>query len=479
MFSNMSGRRKLSSEISVALRVLGYNKVMMEWRRDFYDRRSKIFNPFLNNPPRNIGSAKMDIQLTGGKQDGSSISGNSNDEDMMVIIDRCVCVDDTGCVYSRQEYKEHVHFQIQEVQDSPGYVYLKKCPLTKLDLDNSTMDRLVFSSCNKNGYLSSQNLNKITYEVIKTSEEQLKMLIIIILFLLPYVENIVSAKSIVDLWIETENEEHPNIIIKYTGFGTNSIDVLYAVKCDTKGCLDAWANRKRQHDWPSSSVIEEVLKMPVHIVPKGCKGSKTRAIEFRLSYVFSEMALMRSLNETQSKLYSLLKLLVKSTVGITERFQDILTSYCLKNVVFWIFEENSTNMFEDGSLLELLELCLEFIRDSIKKEQLSMYLMPERNLLEGKLHEGNKEDLIALITDQLSRLETIVFDTFPSIRKIVEDYVRVDQANPSCAELCFCIHMRERWLVTERMKALKQFENYFHLVMVALYINLNEKLRRC
>ena len=138
----------------------------------------------------------------------------------------------------------------------------------------------------------------------------------------------------------------------------------------------------------------------------------------------SEIALMESLNDTQSKLYRLLKLLVKSTVD--KRFPDILTSYCLKNVVFWIWEENPQQMFDNGSLLELLEICLQFIRNSIKNEQLSMYFMPERNLLEGKIHDGNKKELLALITDHISKLETVVFDTFPSIRKIIEDVIRKD-----------------------------------------------------
>ena len=106
----------------------------------------------------------------------------------------------------------------------------------------------------------------------------------------------------------------------------------------TRTVLDSepWAKRKRLHNWPSITVIDEVLKMPEHIVPKGCKGSETRAIEFRLSYVFSEIALIQSLNDTQRKLYSLLKLLVKSTVD--KRFPDILISYCLKDVIFCICE---------------------------------------------------------------------------------------------------------------------------------------------
>ena len=51
-------------------------------------------------------------------------------------------------------------------------------------------------------------------------------------------------------------------------------------------------------------------------------------------------------------------------------------------------------MFENGSFFELLEVCLQFIRDSVKVEQLSMYLMPERNLLENKIRDRNKKELL-------------------------------------------------------------------------------------
>ena len=56
----------------------------------------------------------------------------------------------------------------------------------------------------------------------------------------------------------------------------NSIDVLYgAFNCiQTKGCVEAWAKRQRRHDWPSSAVIDKVLKMPVHIVQKVVKVAK-------------------------------------------------------------------------------------------------------------------------------------------------------------------------------------------------------------
>ena len=184
---------------------------------------------------------------------------------------------------------------------------------------------------------------------------------------------------------------------------------------------------------------------------------------------------MQSLNDTQSKLYSLLKLLVKSTVD--KRFPDILTSYCLKNVVFWICEGNPQQMFDNGFLLELLELCLQFIKDSIKDERLSMYIMPERNHLEGKINDRNKMELLALITDHISKLETVVFDTFPSIKSITEDVIRKDPVH--CIAFGVLLHKGEMWLVGDRMKTLKDHAVFFELFMSIFYTNLHDKSKRC
>ena len=250
-----------------------------------------------------------------------------------------------------------MYFQIEEIEDNPGYIYFKKCSLTKLDLINSAYDRLVNTLYNENGYLSGQKLNKILYETVKACEKETKRYVD--LLLLPV--GLQSLKKACDYpWFETENDEYPNIIIRFEGFRMFAMDMLAgAFNCIySKDRLKTWAKMQRPHGWSSSSVIDQVLEMPVHIVPKGCKGSENRALEFRISYVLGEIMLMKSLNDTQSKLCILLKLLVKSTVDTS--FPDIITSYCLKNVVFWICERNPKTMFDNGSLLELLESSLEF-----------------------------------------------------------------------------------------------------------------------
>ena len=492
MVSQLTGKAKLSWEISMALDVAGYNPEMMRWRQTHYDMRSKMFVTWLSDPLRDFGTAKVKIYLTGGKRDGSSI-WSRGDEDLMVVFDRYVCVDDHRLVEPRTAETEYVYFQIEDIQNNPGYVYLTKCPLTKLDLVNSAFDRLINTMVNENGYLSSQRLNKIFYETCKTSEKQIKDLIgkasqpgmlsfmanklgVAESSLQSFMKTRLFSFHYNRSFFETKDEEYPNIIVSFKGYQNDTIDVLLgAFNCIySKDRLQVWAKMQRPHGWPSSSVIDQVLEMPVHIVPKGCKGSENRALEFRMSYVLGEITLMKSLNDTQSKLFVLLKLLVKSTMDTG--FPDIITSYCLKNVVFWICERNPKTMFDNGSLLVLLESSLEFMRDCIRDEKLPMYLMPERNLLEGKIHNRNKDELIVLLTELLSGVETVVFESIPLIKAIL-DVIRQDPV--LAIAIAILIRRGEMWLVNDRMETInKHIPFLVQKFMNVFYENLQKKSKQ-
>ena len=86
MVSRLTGKIKLSREISTALDVLGYNTERMRLRQTHYDLRSKMPGPLLPDPPSNFGPAKIKVYLTDGKQNGSSIWDRA-DEDWMVVLD--------------------------------------------------------------------------------------------------------------------------------------------------------------------------------------------------------------------------------------------------------------------------------------------------------------------------------------------------------------------------------------------------------
>ena len=58
---------------------------------------------------------------------------------------------------------------------------------------------------------------------------------------------------------------------------------------------------------------------------------------------------MKSLNETQLKLYVSLKSLLKPVIN--KAFPDVLTSYVMKNALFWVCKTTPQDRFTNGLLL--------------------------------------------------------------------------------------------------------------------------------
>lgn len=151
--------------------------------------------------------------------------------------------------------------------------------------------------------------------------------------------------------------------------------------------------------------------MPLHVVPKGNKMSDKRHLEFRLSYTLGEIALMESLNATQQKLFVLLKLLFTHVVGV--KFPEVITSYVLKNVVFWMPEMSPTFHFKNELLLERYRESLQFIVNCVTNGKLPNYFIPERNMLIGRLDEETKPVLLQFLSNILSDGPKIVYSIPP------------------------------------------------------------------
>lgn len=81
---------------------------------------------------------------------------------------------------------------------------------------------------------------------------------------------------------------------------------------------------------------------------------------------------------------------------------EIITSYVLKNVVFWICEGLPQKNFSNDHLLELLKTSLEYIIRRIEENSLPNYFIPERNLLEGRLLKENRHGLLNLLSGFVS-----------------------------------------------------------------------------
>ncbi|XP_060569323.1 uncharacterized protein LOC132727762 [Ruditapes philippinarum] len=192
-------------------------------------------------------------------------------------------------------------------------------------------------------------------------------------------------------------------------FGVKQTDASYdnviAIRYYTSTILREWAERSRQFDWPPPDVIEDVSTTEGYIVPVGHKFSEEQSLEWRICFTTGERKLVSSFNSTQLKLYVVLKMVVKD---ILKPVVDCVSSYMVKNIVFWVMEHNPTFVFTPSNLTKCVIHALWFLLHCLHNNNLPNYMIPNRNLLLGRIQGKQKAELRDLTRELLNEGETIV-----------------------------------------------------------------------
>ena len=173
-------------------------------------------------------------------------------------------------------------------------------------------------------------------------------------------------------------------------------DSVCSIPCICRRINHLWLSRVRKFDWPRKELINEISTLDGHVVPVGFKDSNTSSIEWRICYTLAEIKLVQSFNETQLKLHALLKIVGKSLLN--KKSPDI-TSYILKNILLWMSEKIPPEKFQNGNLFGLLRVALKFLKRTIQKRYLPNYMIPERNLYDGKLPENERIDVLKVLDE--------------------------------------------------------------------------------
>ncbi|XP_060584708.1 uncharacterized protein LOC132740754 [Ruditapes philippinarum] len=202
--------------------------------------------------------------------------------------------------------------------------------------------------------------------------------------------------------------------------------------------LNKWTNRSRNHAWPTSEVVNEVSQMEGYIVPIGDKQSDMQAYEWRICYTTAEKRLVSSLSDTQLKAYVLLKIMAKTLLKPRCNF---LTSYVVKNVIFWVMEMSDSCELSPSHLVNLIQKAIFFIKHCVINNHLPNYMIPERNLLRGDVFGKDKVAIISFLSDCLEEGGSILLkvpklyhcvalsiskpDLFPVFRKWRDETERI------------------------------------------------------
>lgn len=365
-------------------------------------------------------SYPIHLYLTGSKKDGTSI-WDGGDEDLMWEVDKF------------EERQDHL-LVCKEENVTPGYTYLQVAKPSRTFQLQPAVKFLVNSSITHDGFLSSQLMNKAFYDTIRLGESIFK-----------WSNWNVDYKG---YGVKDDASENPKVVLSFetvTDMCGLTADVVPAFSYTSPDKYRNWASRERKLGWPPRRVVQKVLQLPVHVVPKGQKGSVYCSQEFRICYTYAEIELMRNLNGTQTKVYVLLKLLFKSVID--KKFPDIVTSYVLKNVVFWISEQTPIKEFTDASLHYRFQYALKFIIQRLQEGHMPNYFIPERNLWQSRIRPENKVHLLVNLLSEFTSDGLNCVYKIPSINQGLHAISKHDWER-----VCFYRNIAEFWLLC--------FQNY-------------------
>lgn len=238
--------------------------------------------------------------------------------------------------------------------------------------------------------------------------------------------NVSTSFSSLEVDTDIEGPTYPAIIKKTAcdEFSVNyDLDIVCGVYADDKfseETLYQWQQRKPRC-WPDRDTAEDVLTTGLFIVPKTSVGGDSK-LEWRLSFSMQEMILCKSMSKIQKTCYKFLKTLCR--VEINE--SDILRSYYLKTVMFWVLERLPSNQkcekhsqsksnqrrrkcWHDQGWTEknigerILDLLTALI-SHLKSGELPNYFVPDMNLLKGT----SKQDLDVVLQKSLDLEQRIM-----------------------------------------------------------------------
>ncbi|XP_060563433.1 uncharacterized protein LOC132722866 [Ruditapes philippinarum] len=180
--------------------------------------------------------------------------------------------------------------------------------------------------------------------------------------------------------------------------GYNDLDKVFALHCTTwPQQARQWLDQQDEDQWPSAEMKQYCSRTGCFVVGVGCRGSKHEQLEWRISTSLAERCLMFNLNITQIRCYVLMKVILKAY--ITPFFQDVISSYMCKTVVFHCIANTHSNIWRKNNLLSCLTQCLYLLYTNIINENCPHFIIPGNNLMRGKISPAVKPYILEILNN--------------------------------------------------------------------------------
>ncbi|XP_076070612.1 uncharacterized protein LOC143042237 [Mytilus galloprovincialis] len=154
-----------------------------------------------------------------------------------------------------------------------------------------------------------------------------------------------------------------------------------------------WTLRSN-NTWPNEKTKQMIMNHGVIFVPIGFKGSPHEELEWRMSFSVGEKFLIYTFSHTQLLCYSLMKILLKEVIHSDSRCEDLLCSYYLKTIIFWISEEFQPSVWTPDNLIPCFMRCFRRLIYCVDYSVCPNYFIPENNLFENKIAGLDRDTLI-------------------------------------------------------------------------------------
>lgn len=138
-------------------------------------------------------------------------------------------------------------------------------------------------------------------------------------------------------------------------------DIVVAIFCEGwPTCAREWITRDRC--WPDKHSVEKITQVGFHIVPKSSPDDG----DFRLSFSYAEITLMKTLSPLQHKVMRAFKAIIteyRQNIWSVD-FMEALSSYYLKTIAFWYFEKTSQELWSQDTVVHHLVALLEELAEA-------------------------------------------------------------------------------------------------------------------
>jgi hypothetical protein len=138
-------------------------------------------------------------------------------------------------------------------------------------------------------------------------------------------------------------------------------DCTPALEFKSASAVNEWADRKRPYNWPTKRVIKHTKSIQLFLVPVGEKGSPDSDLQWRISFILIEIYLVHQFSDMQIKVLVVLRWIAQK---VLKPFYEEMSSYVMKNIVFWLSE---TANLKEGSILDHLKTSLTLLLKFVKK----------------------------------------------------------------------------------------------------------------